>query len=74
MKKIIPIMLLAAQAISSAQSKDDLPPGVPRTVSPDGRVLFIEPLFTTRQFHDEVLRLLIDEANKVAGELSLRPQ
>jgi hypothetical protein len=47
-------------ALLKAQAIDDLPPGVPRVVNPDGSLFFIEPMFTTREFQNEALRLVIE--------------
>jgi hypothetical protein len=62
---------ISVWALFHAQAIDDLPPGVPRIVNPDGSLCFVEPMFTTREFHSEALRLVIEEANKVAKELQL---
>jgi hypothetical protein len=48
-----------------------LPPGVPKIVDTNGKTLYIKPQFTTPQFQKEALRLVIQEANKVAKELKL---
>ena len=50
---------------------EPLPAGVPRIVDSNGNILFVEPGFTTRAYHDEALRLVIQEANEVAGALGL---
>ena len=62
-----------AQAIQPIYNEafPKLPPGVPRTVDTNGNVLFIDTMFTTRAFQEEALRLVIEEANKVAKELQL---
>lgn len=49
----------------------ELPPGVPRTVDTNGRVVFIDGMFTTQAYQAEALRLVIQEANKVATEMKL---
>lgn len=49
----------------------ELPPGVPRTVDTNGRVVSIDGAFTTEAYHNEALRLVIQEANKVVKELNL---
>lgn len=48
----------------------DLPPGVPRSIQPDGSV-YIEPTFTTPAYQKEAFKLVLQEANKVAKELKL---
>ena len=48
-----------------------LPPGVPRTVDTNGRVIAIDDMFTTQAYRQETLRLVIEEANKVAKEMKL---
>jgi hypothetical protein len=61
-----------AQTLDSPYGKpDDLPPGVPHAVDTNGNVFSIEPMFTTPAFQEEGLRLVIDEANKVARDLRL---
>jgi hypothetical protein len=49
----------------------ELPPGVPRTVDTNGNVVSIDGTFTTKAYQKEALRLLIEEANKVARDLQL---
>lgn len=49
----------------------ELPSGVPRTVDTNGRVIYIEGTFTTVAYQREALRLLIQEANRVARDLQL---
>ena len=49
----------------------ELPPGVPRTVDTNGKVVYIDGSFTTKAYQDEALRLVIQEANTVARELQL---
>lgn len=48
-----------------------LPPGVPRSVDPDGKNVYIKLRFTTEAYHDEALRLVINEANAAAEDLHL---
>jgi len=48
----------------------ELPPGVPRSVSSDGTVN-VPIMFTTKAFREEALRLIIQEANVVAKQLNL---
>ena len=55
---------------TQAQAFDVLPPGVPRIVETNGDVLFVDTMFTTPAFQMESLRLVIEEANKVASELN----
>jgi hypothetical protein len=63
---------IQAQPIDSPYGKpDDLPPGVPHVVDTNGNVFSIEPIFTTRAFQEEGLRLVIAEANAVANDLHL---
>lgn len=49
----------------------ELPAGVPRTVDTNGRVIYIDGMFTTKAYQQEAFRLIIEEANKVAMELHL---
>ena len=49
---------------------DDLPPGVPSPVGPDGRITG-GLTFTTKDYQNEALRLVIQEANEVAKEMRL---
>lgn len=71
MKAMALVVLGLSLVLARAQPVADLPPGVPRVVNPDGSLYFIEPMFTTRQFQNEALRLVIEEANRVARELPL---
>ena len=57
--------------IKDLQAIDDLPPGVPRVVNPDGSLFYIDIGFTTSEFQNEALRLVIKEANKAARDLQL---
>jgi hypothetical protein len=50
---------------------DTLPPGVPRNLDPNGNLFYIEPMFTTPAYQDEALRIIIEEANRVARDLRL---
>jgi hypothetical protein len=50
---------------------DTLPPGVPRNLDPNGNLFHVEPMFTTPAYQDEALRLIIEEANRVAADLGL---
>jgi hypothetical protein len=52
-------------------ASQELPLGVPRIVDTNGRVLFIDGMFTTPAYQQEALRLVIAEANKVAEEMKL---
>ncbi len=54
-----------------ARAMDGLPPGVPRVLSTNGTVEFIDSTFTTHAYQEEALRLVLQEANKVAKELKL---
>jgi len=49
----------------------ELPPGVPRAVDTNGTVVSIDYDFTTPQYHQEALRLVLEEANQVAKDLNL---
>ena len=71
MKETLLLVVWATLLLPQVQAMDDLPPGVPRVVNPDGSLFFIEPMFTTREFQNEALRLVVEEANKVAKELHL---
>jgi len=63
---------MPAQPVDSPYGKpDDLPPGVPHGVDTNGNVFSIEPMFTTAAFQEEGLRLVIEEANRVAADLRL---
>jgi hypothetical protein len=48
-----------------------LPPGVPRIVDTNGKTLGILRHFTTMAYQKEALKLVIQEANKVASEFKL---
>jgi len=48
-----------------------LPSGVPRIVDTNGNVIYVKPDFTTPAFQNEALKLVIEEANKVAKGLKL---
>lgn len=48
-----------------------LGPGVPRTVDTYGNVIYIDLDFTTRQYEQAALKLIIQEANRVAEEMQL---
>jgi hypothetical protein len=67
MSRFLHFILLFVVADLFAQ---DLPPGVPRSINPDGTVS-IQPMFTTKAFQDEAQKLVIQEANRVAKELNL---
>lgn len=62
------LAICAATLADAGQQK--LPPGVPRTIWPDGTV-YVDPMFTTPAYQKEAFRLLIQEANRVAKELKL---
>jgi hypothetical protein len=49
----------------------NLPPGVPRVVDTNGNVIEIYHGFTTRQYQHAAVKLILQEANKVAAELQL---
>ncbi len=76
------VVLFAAFSLRQLRADDDLfkmpenaakelPPGVPRTVDTNGKVIYIEGAFTTKAYQNEALRLVIQDANKVARELQL---
>jgi hypothetical protein len=76
------VVLLATFSLLHLRADDDLfkipenaakelPLGVPRTVDTNGKVIYIEGTFSTRAYQDEALRLVIQEANKVARDLQL---
>jgi hypothetical protein len=48
-----------------------LPPGVPRTVDTNGNVTYIDISFTTRQYRQAAVELMLQEANRVAREMQL---
>lgn len=49
----------------------ELGPGVPRTVDTKGNVIGIDTSFTSRQFQEAAVRLMLFEASSVARELQL---
>jgi hypothetical protein len=49
-----------------------LPPGVPRTVDISGSVIGISHQFTTREYRQAAVKLVLQEANRVAEELHLQ--
>lgn len=52
---------------------DELPPGVPNPIGPDGR--YTQAMsFTTRAYQSEALKEVIQEANRVAEQLQLPEQ
>jgi hypothetical protein len=68
--------LLIAQDVTNLfkipdNAAQELPVGVPRTVNTNGRVVFINTMFTTRAFQQEGLKLVTEEANRAAAELNL---
>jgi hypothetical protein len=64
------LLLLSVAGISLASPADDLPPGVPNPIGPDGKYT-PALMFTTKSYHDEAFRLVLQEANRVATELGL---
>lgn len=48
-----------------------LPPGVPRTIDTNGNVIYIDVNFTTPQYRQAAIKLILQEANLVAKELQL---
>jgi hypothetical protein len=73
-------LVSAATAFADAPVKSfdetgrKLPPGVPKFVNPDGTLRSINMHFTTPAYQKEALRLVIAEANQVAGELKLEDE
>jgi hypothetical protein len=64
------VLLLSVAGILPASSADDLPPGVPNPIGPDGKYT-PALVFTTKAYQDEAFRLVLQEANRVATELRL---
>jgi hypothetical protein len=63
-------LLLSLVGAWSGSAADDLPPGVPNPIGPDGK--YTPALaFTTKAYSHEAFRLVLQEANRVAGELGL---
>ena len=60
-------LFLAFFLVAPAQ---DLPPGVPSPVGPDGRYTHAM-MFTTAAYRDDALKRVLTEANRVANELQL---
>lgn len=56
--------------IGASVNAQELPPGVPRNVSPDGTI-DVPLTFTSEAYRNEALRLLVQEANLVAKQLNL---
>jgi hypothetical protein len=48
-----------------------LPPGVPRVVDTNGNVIALKDGFTTREYQNAAVKLMLHEANLVARELQL---
>lgn len=48
-----------------------LPPGMPRVVDTNGIVVYVPHRFTTRAYQNEAVKLVVQEANRVAEELKL---
>lgn len=69
-RALIALVAISASSASINAEAQDLPPGVPRCVSPDGTV-DIPLMFTTGAYEAEALRLLRQEAGLVAAELKL---
>ena len=63
-------LFLSVAGILRASPADDLPPGVPNPIGPDGKYT-PALMFTTKAYHDEAFRLVLREANRVAAELRL---
>lgn len=52
----------------------NLPTGVPRLVDANGNVISINHEFTTPQYQQAAIQLLLQEANRVAAEMQLSPE
>lgn len=50
----------------------ELPPGVPRTVSTNGELVSIDFMFTTPAYQEAAFRLVVQEANQVALDMGLK--
>lgn len=48
-----------------------LPPGVPRTVETNGKVVYIPETFTTKLYQAAAFQLVLQEANQVAKDMQL---
>jgi hypothetical protein len=64
------LLLLWVAGTLPAWPADDLPPGVPNPIGPDGKYT-PALMFTTKAYQDEAFRLVLQEANRVATELRL---
>ncbi len=64
------VSLLAGTGVLFGGPGDDPPPGVPNPIGPDGKYT-PALMFTTKAYHDEAFRLVLQEANRVATELRL---
>jgi len=64
------LLLLWVVGILLASAADDLPPGVPNPIGPDGKYTGAM-MFTTKAYRNEAFRLVLQEANRVATELRL---
>jgi hypothetical protein len=62
--------LFTATGVFCAGPGEDLPPGVPNPIGPNGKYT-PALMFTTKAYHDEAFRLVLQEANRVAAELRL---
>jgi hypothetical protein len=54
--------------------KEKLPSGVPRVVDTNGNFLSLNPWFTTGQYRQAAVTLMVNEANQVALEMHLTEQ
>ncbi len=63
-------LLLSVAGTLPAWAGDDLQPGVPNPIGPDGKYT-PALMFTTKAYQDEAFRLVLQEANRVATELRL---
>jgi hypothetical protein len=67
----LPLLVLpCALGVWFGAEAGDLPPGVPNPLGPDGKYSGAA-MFTTKAYHDEALRLVIQEANRAAQALQL---
>ena len=64
------LLLLSVAGVLPAAPADELPPGVPSPIGPDGKYT-PALMFTTKAYYDEAFRRVLQEANRVATELRL---
>ena len=66
----MPYVFLLLVALGPVGLGEELPPGVPRVINLDGSVS-ISPMFTSGAYAEAAFKLLVAEAQTVAGELGL---